>query len=62
MKNIIVLLGLVASTGFTVFSVNFAQVPSKSELNQAPLDSGTILSYTGKNEDGETEQINTKKS
>ena len=62
MKNIIVLLGLVASTSFTVFSVASAHaVPSKSEVNQTTLDHWTTLSYTGKNEDGETEQIDTKK-
>ncbi len=63
MKNIIVLLGLVASTSFTVFSVASAHaVPSKSEVYQTTPDQLRTLSYTGKNEDGETEQIDTKKS
>ncbi len=64
MKNIILVLGLVASTSFTVFSVASAHaVPSKSEVNQTQLDRWTTLNdYTGNNEDGDTEKIETKKS
>ncbi|MFM6190453.1 MAG: hypothetical protein ACKPEN_11735 [Planktothrix sp.] len=64
MKNILVVLGLIASTGFTVCSVASADtVPSRSEVHQTQLDRLTILQeYTGNNEDGETEEIETKKS
>jgi hypothetical protein len=64
MKNIIVVLGLVASTSFTVFSVAAAQaIPSKSEVNQTQLERWTTLNeYTGNNEDGEPEKVDTKKS
>jgi hypothetical protein len=64
MKNILVVLGLIASTGFTVCSVAAAHtVPSRSEVHQTQLDRLTILQeYTGNNEDGETEEIETKKS
>ncbi|CAD5946847.1 hypothetical protein PCC9214_02297 [Planktothrix tepida] len=63
MKNILVVLGLVASTSFTMFSISSAHaVPSKSEVNKTTIERWTTNDYKGKNEDGEAEDIDTKKA
>lgn len=63
MKNILLVLGLVASTSLTCLSAAPARA-SSSELSfdQSQPENWTILhDYTGTNEDGEEENIKTTK-
>lgn len=63
MKNILLILGLVASTSLTCFSAAPAKA-SSSELSfdQSQPENWIILQdYTGTNEDGEQEDIDTSK-
>lgn len=63
MKNILLVLGLVASTSLTWLSVSPAKA-SSSELSfdQNQPENWTILQdYTGTNEDSEQEEIDTTK-
>ncbi len=63
MKNILLVLGLVASTSLTWLSASPAKA-SSSELSfdQSQPENWTILQeYTGTNEDSEQEEIDTTK-
>ena len=63
MKNILLVLGLVASTSLTWLSASPAKA-SSSELSfdQSQPENWTILQdYTGTNEDNEQEEIDTTK-
>lgn len=60
MKHIIIVLGLIASTGLT-FSQVYEQViaSSKSSSDQSAHEFQISLNYEGTNEDGEREGIDT---
>jgi hypothetical protein len=60
MKHIIVVLGLIASTGLTVSQV-YGQVitASKSSSHQSAHEFQVSLNYEGTNEDGDDEVIET---
>jgi hypothetical protein len=60
MKHIILVLGLIASTGLTASQV-YEQViaSSKSSLHQSAHEFQISLNYEGTNEDGEREGIDT---
>ncbi len=60
MKQIILVLGLIASTGFTICQISDTSIdPSKSPLNQSSNELQISLNYEGTNEDGEREGIGT---
>lgn len=63
MKNILLILGLVASAGLTCFSASPVKASSSELLfDQSQPENWTILQdYTGTNEDGEEENIKTTK-
>ena len=60
MKNTIVVLGILAATGLAFFDVPAARA---SELRQSSSsvseESWTDIGYTGTNEDGEEEEVET---
>ncbi len=60
MKNIILLLGFIASASLTGVQV-FNQVTDASETSLNPSRNELLISlnYTGRNEDGETEGVDT---
>ncbi|MGB3404372.1 MAG: hypothetical protein WBA77_16935 [Microcoleaceae cyanobacterium] len=62
MKHILLLLGLIASTGLTAGQV-YEQVTtaSKSELKSSTQELLISLNYEGTNEDGEREGIETER-
>jgi len=63
MKNILLVLGLVASTSLTWLSASPAKASSsKLSFDQSQRDNLSIVyEYTGTNEDNEKEEINTTK-
>ena len=60
MKNIILLFGFIASASLTGISVLEQTVPSsKADFDRSSSELQIALNYTGTNEDGETETVDT---
>lgn len=63
MKNILVLLGLLASTSFTLVQANSVQAhPSQRLSSQLTEEDFTTVNYSATNEDAETEDVKTGSS
>ncbi len=61
MKQNIIVLGLIASAGLTFCHAPKANAWSFGLSNETTIEESQTISYTGKDEDGEDEQVETSK-
>ncbi len=61
MKRNMIILGLIASTGLTFYQVPKATAWNLRLSNEVGIEDSQKISYTGTNEDGEEENVDTEK-